>query len=79
MTLSLAKDMEGLTAEQLKQRFSLSELPTHMVDVIVNNGARMRVGWASEVPLLGTAGGGRQVQVLSAKGKLQFVNPRPIP
>lgn len=73
-----SSDVEGLTASQIRDKLALPQLPTHVSDVIVPAGARLRIGQAAPQPGWG-AGGGVQVRVESVGGaQMQFLNRRPI-
>ncbi len=58
-----ASEIEGLSAQEIKDKFSIPELPTHISDVNVPAGTNIRVGVAAKVEGWGK-GGGTQVEVL---------------
>jgi hypothetical protein len=69
----LQSDIEGLSAEQIKDQFALPFLPTHVVDVHAS-GLSARVGIAA--PNFGQNGGRMQIQLIDRGGR--FVNARPL-
>ncbi|HMO67341.1 MAG TPA: hypothetical protein PKE25_01530 [Novosphingobium sp.] len=70
-----AEDIKGLSPQQIKDKFALPELPTHVSDVSVPAGTRIRVGEAGALPGWGN-GGGLQVEVMERTSV--FSNQRPL-
>jgi RHS repeat-associated protein len=62
--LTTAKEVEGLSAIQLKDKFSLKYEPTLITPVSIKPGSTVRVGEAAAVEGFGTSGGGFQIEVL---------------
>jgi RHS repeat-associated protein len=58
-----ASEIKGLSAEQIKDKFSLPSLPTKISDVSVPSGTNIRTGVAGKIDGWGN-GGGTQVEVL---------------
>ncbi|CAF3647531.1 unnamed protein product [Rotaria socialis] len=59
-----AKEIEGLSASQLKNKFSLKYEPTLVTPVSIKPGSTVRVGEAGPVKEFKTDGGGFQIEVL---------------
>ncbi|MBT9463868.1 hemagglutinin repeat-containing protein [Hydrogenophaga sp.] len=84
-----AKDIKGLSPEQIASKYALPQVPTHVADVSVPAGNSLRVSVANDVHIkqgLGGNGGGGGVQfeVLSrpsvdADFERWFTNPRRLP
>jgi len=68
-------EIEGLTPAQIKDKLSLKYEPTHISDVKVGDGTKMRKGTASEVKEFGTNGGATQYEILEGKN-IEFSNTR---
>lgn len=51
------KDIEGLTARQIKDKFALPEIPTYISDVYVPAGTKITVGKVAPVKGWGNGGG----------------------
>ncbi|WP_157573144.1 hypothetical protein [Novosphingobium sp. AAP83] len=69
------EDIEGLSPQQIKDKFALPDLPTQVSDVSVPAGTKLRVGEAGGLPPWGS-GGGMQVEVMERTSV--FTNPRPL-
>ncbi len=54
------KDIEGLTAEEIADKYSLPKVPTHMCDVILPSDFILQMGIAGPVSEWGRVGGGLQ-------------------
>ena len=72
-----AKEVEGLTAQQIKDKFALPELPTHISEVHLPSGSYLQVGTTSSQIGWG-AGGPLQYQALDWLDPELFQNPLPI-
>ena len=70
-----ASEIEGLSAKEIKDKFALPELPTHISDVNVPEGTKVRIGTAGKVDGWGN-GGGQQVEVLEKLSEDAFTNTR---
>ncbi len=70
-----SSEIEGLSAEQIKDKFALPELPTQVSDVNVPSGTKVRIGTAGKVDGWGDGGGG-QVEVLQRLPEDAFTNTR---
>jgi len=68
------REVLGLTPAQIQQKLGLKDMPTHITDVIVPEGAAMRLGLVGPQPNFGMQGGGIQYQLLDRTA--QFVNNR---
>lgn len=64
------RDIEGLTPEQIRDKYSLGYTPNRVVDVTYTPGMRIREGTAGEVPSLGTRGGGLQREVMDGRARI---------
>jgi hypothetical protein len=71
------RDIEGLTPEQIRDKYSLGYTPNRLVDVTYTRGMRIREGAAADVPSLGTRGGGLQREVMVGRARLG--TPRRLP
>ena len=69
-----ADDIAGLTAEQIKEKFSLPQRPEYICDVAVPHGAALEVSSANGI--LGGSGGGIQYKFISAYKEDWFTNGR---
>jgi hypothetical protein len=72
-----ASDVQGLTAQQIKDKFALPELPTLISEVSVPNGTRVRVGEVAPQDGWG-AGGATQFELLERLPESAFQNTRGI-
>lgn len=72
-----AEDIQGLSPQQIKDKFALPTLPSFVVDVQVPPNFRLRMGEANNIPGWGQ-GGGWQVQAVGDLQQLVFSNVRPI-
>ncbi len=70
-------EIEGLTPSQIKDKLSLKYEPTHISDVKVGDGTKIRSGIASEIKEWGTKGGAVQFEILDGKN-VQYSNTKPI-
>ncbi len=70
-------DVEGLTPEQIRDKYSLGYTPNRIVDVEYTPGMRIREGTAAEVETLGTRGGGLQREIMD--GRAEIGTPRRLP
>lgn len=69
------KDVDGLTALQIKEKFALPDLPTKISEVHVPAGTRVRVGIASSQKGWGI-GGGMQYELIDKIPLSSFKNTR---
>lgn len=60
-----ARDIRGLSPEQIQAKWSLKHTPNKVADVTLNPGARVREGTAAGVKSWGTDGGGLQREYVS--------------
>ena len=70
------EDIKGLTPEQIRDKYTLPQVPTQITDVIISKGSTLEGGISNGIPAWGT-GGGIQYDTM---GKFigEFVNPRPL-
>ena len=74
-----AKEIAGMTPEQIQQYLALPKVPTQIADVIVPTGTNMQVGHVAAQPNFGVASkGGMQYQLLNPIPSNNFGIPRPI-
>ena len=73
-----AAEIKGLTAAQLKDKFSLKYEPTSVTPVSIQAGATLRVGEAAGVKSFGTNGGGFQIEVLEGQNKVSYGATSPL-
>lgn len=71
------QDIEGLTPDQIRDKYSLGYTPNRVVDVTYTPGMTIREGAAAEVESLGTRGGGLQREVMD--GRARIGTPRRLP
>lgn len=57
-------EVEGLTPAQIKDKLSLEFEPTHVIDVHVSPGVKVREGVVAEIADYGTSGGKIQIELL---------------
>lgn len=69
------KDIEGLTALQIKEKFALPDVPTNISEIYVPAGTRVRVGIAAPQKGWGT-GGGTQYELIDKIPPASFRNTR---
>lgn len=70
------EDLKGLSPQEIKDKFSLPEVPVNMVDVEVKAGTKLRMGEAAPIEEWGN-GGGIQFDTIGKRlGKDCFKNPR---
>jgi RHS repeat-associated protein len=74
--VTTAKEIEGLSAAQLKDKFSLKYEPTLATPISIEAKSTIRVGEAAGVKEFGTNGGGYQIEVLG--GKINYGKSTPI-
>jgi RHS repeat-associated protein len=74
--VTTAKEIEGLSGSQLKDKFSLKYEPTQVTPVSIQPNSTVRVGEAAAVKQFGTKGGGYQIEVL--EGKINYGKSTPI-
>lgn len=70
-----ASEIEGLSPQQIQDKFALPELSTHISNVNVPAGTNVRVGVAGKVNGWGN-GGGQQVELLQRLSEDAFTNTR---
>ncbi len=72
------EEIEGLTPKQIKDKFALPSEPTHISEVKVPSGTKIRLGTAGEQTGWGK-GGGTQYELLADDlSKINFKNTRPL-
>lgn len=71
-------DVFGLSPAQIKEKFALKDEPTHISDVLIPKGTKMRVGFAGQNKFSPDGGGGLQYEILSTKENNWFLNVRKI-
>ena len=69
-------EIKGLTAAQMKDKFSLKYEPTQMTPVTLNEGSTLRIGTAAPVKGFNANGGGFQIELL--KGDAQYGTSVPL-
>jgi len=69
------KDIDGLTAQQIKDKFALPDLPTKISEIYVPAGTRVRVGIAAPQKGWGI-GGGTQYELIDKIPVNSFRNTR---
>lgn len=72
------EDIQGLTAQQIMDKFALPELPQYVSDVYIPAGTRVRVGIVAEQPGWGR-GGSIQYELQERLPAAAFRNRREIP
>ncbi|MBU3663810.1 MAG: hypothetical protein FGM41_11530, partial [Bacteroidetes bacterium] len=65
-----------LSPKDIKDKFSLENVPDRIVDVEVPSNMRMRMGEAAGVDKLGTTGGGTQFQLIDDLDKVKISTPK---
>ncbi len=70
-----ADDIRDLSPQQIKDKFDLPELPTHITDIKPPRGTKIRTGSVNPGNF-GGAGGGKQFQLKSKIPDDAFTNPR---
>ena len=70
------EDIQGLTAEQIKSKFALPELPSLVSDVHVPAGTTVRTGIVN--PIFGGTGNATQFELLNRLPSSAFQNMRPL-
>ena len=74
-------DIVGLSPAQIKNKYALPEMPTHIVDVIVPKDTKVYKGTAGKVVndgVLWGNGGGSQFQLQTRIPAENYTNSRPI-
>jgi RHS repeat-associated protein len=71
-----AKDIKGLTPQQIQDKFALPTTPKYVVDVELDVGTKIRTGTVN--PLFGFNGGGQQFDLMGQRVG-NFANSRPLP
>ena len=71
-------EIEGLTPQQIKDKFALPEIPTLISDVHAPAGTRIRLGTVAPQPGWGS-GGAIQYELLQRLPASSFKNTRPLP
>ena len=71
------QDIQGMTPEQIRDKYSLGYTPNRVVDVTYKPGMRIREGTAAEVPSLRTRGGGLQREAMD--GRAGIGTPQRLP
>jgi hypothetical protein len=71
-------EVEGLTPLQIKGKLGLQFEPTHVVDVNVPSGIKLRQGIVEEIPEFGVQGGANQTQLLEKIDPSNYANERTI-
>ena len=66
-----AKDIEGLTPEEIQAKFALPNTPNKVADVEIPNGITIRSGTAA--PAFGQTGGGTQYQLMESGATFENV------
>jgi hypothetical protein len=79
--LARAQDVAGLSPEQIKDKFALTRVPTHITDVYVPAGTEIRASVANGI--LGNRGGGVQFEIVKGPADPDvfitwFMNARPL-
>lgn len=72
-----AEDIQGLTPAQIRDKFALPSLPTHICDVNVPAGTQLHTGIAGPINGWGN-GGGLQYDIINQYDTSWFVNGRPL-
>lgn len=73
------KAIEGLSPDQIARKFALKVTPDFVVDVVVNEGVRLRKGVPAKVMLgVDSKDFPRQFEVIDEVGRVEFKNPRPL-
>ncbi len=60
-----ADDVAGLSPSQIQAKFALPHTPTHVTDVIIDAGTKLRTGVVN--PLFGHKGGGIQFDLIGQR------------
>lgn len=75
-----AKEIAGMTPQQIQQHLALPKVPTHVSDVFVGSGVRMQMGRIAAQPSFGvTSTRGIQYQLIDQIPSSAFQNMRPLP
>jgi hypothetical protein len=70
------EDIEGLTPEEIKNKFALPEVPKYISDVYASADTALRLGLVAEQPNWGEKGGGIQYELLSQLPKTAYQSRR---
>ncbi|MBN2841922.1 MAG: RHS repeat-associated core domain-containing protein [Sedimentisphaerales bacterium] len=73
-----SKDVQGLTAEQIKDRFALPALPKFISNVYVPQGTLIRAGKVNAVEKFGGNGGAYQYELLNDLQEINYMYTREI-
>jgi hypothetical protein len=74
-----AKEIAGMTPEQIQQHLALPFKPTFISDVAVPAGTRMQMGWVGSQPAFGAPNPhGIQYQLIDSIPASSFSNMRPL-
>jgi hypothetical protein len=74
-----SEEITGMTAQQIQQHLALPRVPTHISDVHVPPGARIRMGRVARQPAFGVPDpGGIQYELLDQIPASSFQNMRPL-
>lgn len=73
----MSSTIEGLTPQQIKDKFALPELPTHISDIYVPAGTHITVGRTAAQEGWGK-GGGTQYELIDRLPDAVFRNTRPL-
>lgn len=71
------EDIDGLTPQQIQDKFDLPEIPTHITDVNPPQGSKIRTGTVNSGNFGGN-GGGTQFELRSTIPNESFTNRRPL-
>lgn len=75
-----AKEIAGMTPQQIQQHLAMPYLPTHISDVFVPTGTRLQMGRVGAQPSFGfPSSGGIQYQLRNEIPASSFTNMRPLP
>ncbi len=75
-----AKEIAGMTPEQIQAHLALPYRPTYISDVLVPAETRLQMGWVGAQPSFGFPNpGGIQYQLLDQLPASSFINMRPLP
>jgi hypothetical protein len=75
-----AEEIQGLTPQQIQNKFALPEVPKYVCDVNIPSGTTIRCGIAGPQPEFGGLGGGVQFDLMQQLIDIErFTNPRLLP
>jgi hypothetical protein len=75
--MARAKDIEGLTPEQIQSKFALENTPDHMIDIDVPSGTEVEAGVVNEN--FYQTGGGTQFRLMEQIPDASFQNLQILP